>query len=125
MKKKKLKKMFEESAEQYAAKFAKIMQMDFEWWIGDNVGEVAEIGDLFVDFSDIRYVVDNNISEPDFITYYYFNIEYHKCRTNIDAFCRLLADEKHRLGHNFSYDGFEKKLLHDRINEDDNKRLPY
>lgn len=42
----------------YILRFCEKHDLNFEGWVGDRVGETAEIGDMFLDFSDIRYDID-------------------------------------------------------------------
>ena len=42
----------------YIMRFCEKHDLNFEGWVGDRVGETAEIGDMFLDFSDIRYDID-------------------------------------------------------------------
>ena len=39
-------------------------------WVGDEIGGIACIGDYFVDYKTIRYVVDNHISFDEFDQWY-------------------------------------------------------
>lgn len=43
------------------------------YWVGDDKGGVVEIADIFIDFSELRYIFDNNISCGEYLEYY----EYH------------------------------------------------
>ena len=39
-------------------------------WINDEIGGVLEICDYFLDFSDVRYIVDNDIDFDEFYEWY-------------------------------------------------------
>lgn len=57
-----LKNRFKEIANAYLQAFSEKHEYDYEEdWVGQRVGEVAELGNDFYDFTDIRYDIDNNI----------------------------------------------------------------
>ena len=43
---------------EYVLRFCEKHDLNFEGWVGDRVGGTAEIGDMLLDFSDIRYDID-------------------------------------------------------------------
>ena len=45
------------------------------YWVGDRVGEVAEVGDYFVDMSEMRYDIDNDLPEETFFKWYDYSNE--------------------------------------------------
>ena len=97
----------------YVEKFTDMFEMDFEGWIGDRIWEVAQFGDYFIDFRDLKYIVDNKVKFSTFYNWYYFVLEYHqKCNINLDSYCRLWRDAQKN---NLSVNEFEKKLLYNRI----------
>lgn len=55
----------------YILRFCEKHDLNFEGWVGDRVGETAEIGDMFLDFSDIRYdtlaptIITTNLDKKD------------------------------------------------------------
>ena len=60
----KIKKEFEKVCNAYIEKLTKILDVDFCGWIGDEVGSVANFSnDMFLDFSNIKYFVDNNTDD--------------------------------------------------------------
>lgn len=54
----------------YAHAFATKHAYSFDAWIADKVGEVAMMGDYYVDFRDIKYDIDNAIDEEEYVKYY-------------------------------------------------------
>ena len=42
----------------YIMRFCEKHDLNFDGWVGDRVGGTAEIGDMLLDFSDIRFDVD-------------------------------------------------------------------
>lgn len=47
------------------------------WWIGDDPGTIAQIGDYFVGIHEMRYLVDNNISPDVFFKWYDYSLDIH------------------------------------------------
>ena len=47
-------------------------------WVADRVGEIAVIGDYYVDFSTIRTDIDEAVPEGEFIKYYDYCSEAHE-----------------------------------------------
>lgn len=46
-----------------------------QMWVGDDIGGIYMEGDMFVDFRDVRYDIDNNLSEKTFEEWYWYNRE--------------------------------------------------
>lgn len=67
-----LKQRYEEIAEEYRKALIKQFYPDGEmlcddsYWVGDEIGGVLEIGDYYISYDDVRYIIDNNI---DFTTW--------------------------------------------------------
>jgi len=58
---------------------------ELEYWIGEP-GDIAVIGDYFINFSDIKYDIDNNVNPDLFWDWYYFEINYKgKHRINFNS----------------------------------------
>ena len=70
-----LKEQFNEITKEYVSLFSKKHDIEFDGWIGDNVGEIAFFADYFVDFEDIRYDIDNDIEEKKFFEWYDMEID--------------------------------------------------
>ena len=116
MKSKSLKNKFNKIAEKYIKTFCKRLELDFEFWVGDEVGGIAFICDYYFNYSDIRYAVDNEISFDYMSDWYYFIVEYgKKCYYNLDAYCRLRRDAEQN--EYFELKEFEKKLIFWRLKE--------
>jgi len=47
-------------------------------WVGDEPGTVAIIGDIFANFDDIRYDIDNDIPTSKFEEWYYKSVDIHE-----------------------------------------------
>lgn len=55
---------------EYVALFEKKHEMQFDFWVGDDVGDVGMFGDFYVDFRTIRFDIENDIEESLFIRWY-------------------------------------------------------
>lgn len=72
---KKLQKEYYRICNQYLLEFCKKHEWDFEWWVSDEPGTIAMIGDYFIAFDQMRYDIDNNIDEAAFIKWYDYALE--------------------------------------------------
>ena len=59
----------------YAHVFATKHAYSFDAWVADKVGEVAMMGDYYVDFCDIKYDIDNDIDADEYVKYYDYCLE--------------------------------------------------
>jgi len=109
----KLKNNYKNSVNSYIEEFKKRHEIDFDFWIGDLVGEVCCFGDYTFNFSDIKYVIDNSISFDYLRDWYWFVVEFNKCYYNLNSYCKLRKDEEAKEQFNLHY--FEKKLIYMRI----------
>ena len=110
-----LKINYEKSVNAYIQEFEKKHKVDFDFWIGDLIGEVCCFGDYTFNFSDIKCVIDNSISFDYLVDWYWFIVEYGKCYYNLNSYCKLRNDEESK--ENFNLDFFEKKLIYMCINK--------
>lgn len=67
---KNLQKEYYRICNQYLLEFCKKHEYDFEFWVGDEPGTIAMIGDYFVGFREMKYDIDHNIPEEAFIKWY-------------------------------------------------------
>jgi hypothetical protein len=70
MKIEKLKNRYYEICNQIVSEFCKKQEMEFDSWVGDIVGEIALIGDYYLNFSDILQDLNTN-QEKWFILQWY------------------------------------------------------
>lgn len=68
---------YEAACLNYLAAFMKQYDLtcDPEPWVGNEIGTIAEVGDYFFGFDDIRRCVDENVKWQDLIEWYDYNIE--------------------------------------------------
>jgi len=110
---KKIETDYNNAVEVYLKKFEEISGMDFDWWVGDRIGEVAGFAEYFFQFSDIKYLVDFSIKIDYLLEWSDFSVEFSKCYYNFESYCKLRRDaEKNEY---FELDNFEKNLLYLRI----------
>ena len=92
---------YEDACNNYITEFVRISEFDFEGWIGYNVGGIALFGDYAIDFSNIVYIVDNDVPIDTFVNWYWFCAEYEQCKINLQNYFKLECDykaEKIKLG---------------------------
>lgn len=100
----KLKTDWENLTIEYVKIFCKKHEMYYEEdsWIGNKIGEIICIGDYYIDFSDIKYDIDNNIPEEKFDSWYWKSLEVYqitgKNYMSYESFCKgapdIWTDEK-------------------------------
>jgi hypothetical protein len=75
--KQELKLAYEAACTNYLAAFMEKYDLscDPEPWVGNEVGTVAEVGDYFFDFQDIKRCVDEDVTFDTLIEWYDYNIE--------------------------------------------------
>lgn len=77
MDKEKIKKDFETACEEYLKALCEMFEMPYEKdaWVGSDVGTVASVGDYFIGFDEIRYIVDNDLTLDEYLQYYDYCLE--------------------------------------------------
>ena len=111
-----LERKYNKIVNKYCKTFANNNEIDFEGWIGGRIGEIAEFGDYFFDFHEIKFCVENDISIDILINWYYFFLEFHKkANYNFESYYKLRLDFEHKKGFGFDNLEFEKYLLYIRI----------
>ena len=68
---------YEAAVENYLSAFMKQYDLtcDPEPWVGNEIGTIAEVGDYFFGFDDIKRCVDENVKWEDLIEWYDYNCE--------------------------------------------------
>jgi len=120
-----LKKRFEAVANEYLLKFIKKQDLDFDGWIGDDVGGIASfICQYFFNFDDIRYDIDNKCkkglilhwqddcleNKPNYINYYSYHkgLKFDMLNKEVEP-KEFTTEETEKLKEDF------KKLLHEKL----------
>jgi len=70
-----IKRKYEKLCMDYILRFCEKHDLNFEGWVGDRVGETAEIGDMFLDFGDIRYDMDTEQKTDEIIKWWNYAFE--------------------------------------------------
>jgi len=91
--KEKLKNDYKNACNNYIEEFERIYEFDFEGWIGD-IGKIALFGDYAIDFSNIVYMIDNDVSVYTFLNWYWFCAEYEQCKINLKSYVKIESDYK-------------------------------
>ena len=68
---------YEAAVENYLSAFMKQYDLscDPEPWVGNEIGTIAEVGDYFFGFNDIKRCVDEDVKWEDLIEWYDYNTE--------------------------------------------------
>lgn len=95
-----LKKDWEKLTNEYVKNFCEKHEISFEeeyMWVADVVGGIVNVGDYFIDFSIIKYDIDNNISEEKFDKWYWKSLEVYQITEenylSYEAFCKGAPDK--------------------------------
>jgi len=83
----KLKKDYEEAVKNYTEFFRIKQQLDFDYWVADQVGTVGMFGDYFFSFDDIRYDIDNEIDANIIMQWQNYGVE-HKSKVNYPSYVK-------------------------------------
>ena len=79
----------------YIHAFEKKHKIYFDGWVGNDVGGIAEFGDYFFNYDDIRYDIDNNIRKSMILKWYNADLEHNMDREerqhiNYSSYCKGL-----------------------------------
>ena len=108
-----IKVTYEKSIQLYIDKFCLLNKIEFNYWVGGNVGYIAVFGDYFFNFSDIKYAVDHEINFEWISNWYDFNVYFgEKCSICLIDYIKLRKMSDNDF---FNIDDFEKKILYSRI----------
>lgn len=103
-----MKNKYTKIVHEYIKAFEEKQNIDFDYWIEEN--EIAEFSSYPFNFSDIKYDIDNNISEGKIIEWHYDVLENYKTLgfINYKSFCKglrysdlqLFQVVKNKINHN-------------------------
>ena len=79
MDKGKVKKDFETACDNYLKAICEMFELFYEEdaWVAGDVGTIACVGDYFIGFDEIRYIVDNDLTLDEYLQYYDYCLEAH------------------------------------------------
>ena len=69
-----LKERYNSICDEWLKLFSEKQELEFVYWIGDTVGEIAVFGDFYFNMSDIIYDINNNSPKGEIIDWYYDNL---------------------------------------------------
>ena len=72
-----LKEKADKLAMKYIKEFEKKYELYFEFAVADDYFNVLNFGDYFVNFSDVKYCIDNNVDSELFFNWYNDNLEFN------------------------------------------------
>lgn len=93
-----LKSEWDKLCNMYLKKFCDKHEYTYEpdCWVANDIGTIANIGDMFVSMDNIRYDIDNNIEETMFEKWYWKSIEIFELTgkdfMNYESFCKGAPD---------------------------------
>jgi len=91
MKMKTLENAYNKAIHAYIQAFCKKQEIDFDFWVGDQVGGMASFNDWYhFDFLSIKYDIDTDQPAGLILIYFDDSVEYNDCRINYESYCRGL-----------------------------------
>lgn len=72
---KRLQKKYENVCMEYIKRFEEKHEMDFDGFVGNQIGGIACFGDLFLNFTDIVYDINSEQPKHHIISWYWDNVE--------------------------------------------------
>ena len=89
-----LKEKADKLAMKYIKEFEKKYEVYFEFAVADNYFDVLNFGDYYVNFTDIKYCIDNNVSSESFFNWYEDNLEFNFLKESERIYINLPSYEK-------------------------------
>ena len=65
------KELYESGCLGYVHQFETKHSIEFDGWVGNEVGELASFNEMFVNFRDLKFDIDSNLPEQIFAEWYY------------------------------------------------------
>lgn len=91
--------IYKDICERYVNEFCKKHEYDSpeRFWVGDDVGDILVVNDMFINFNDIRYDIDNNIEKHEFEKWYWKSLDVYEITgekyLNYESFCKGAPDK--------------------------------
>lgn len=83
---KKLLENYEKAVNEIIDYFCEKQDLDFEYWAGDCVGEVACFGDIFLNFDDIIHDLKNDAPKGLIIDWYFEQLDNERININYRSY---------------------------------------
>ena len=87
-------KKYKEICNAIVVQFCEKQDMDFNGWIADEVGGIAECSDFYFNFVDIVKDIDRNIEKGVIIDWYYSNTDNENNYINYNSWLMGLRHDK-------------------------------
>ena len=84
-----LKEKADKLAIKYIKEFEKKYELYLEFAVADDYFNVLNFGDYFVNFSDVKYCIDNNVNSELFFNWYDDNLVYALKTKSIHTYINL------------------------------------
>ena len=74
-----LNQRYTEACEDYLKAFCEAYELPYEKdsWVGNEVGTIALVGDYYIDFQDMKYMLDNDIAFENWLRWYDYCLDAH------------------------------------------------
>ena len=74
-----LKKNYEKACNEILKAFCSTYELQYEEnaWVAGDVGTIAEVGDYYIDFQDMKYMLDNDIAFEEWLRWYDYCLDAH------------------------------------------------
>lgn len=110
--------------DEYIALFEEKEELQFAGFVGKQFGGVCEFSDMFFDFLDIKYSIDNNLPKGMIIQWYDHNIDYNLNKSHtyplnisLEAYSKGIRHEKERQYKTFTLEySHEQNQFHHNYN---------
>ncbi len=70
-----MKKAYNKAVTAYILAFVNKHELQFDAWVGEHIGEIAIISDMYINFDDIRHDIDTEQPHPNILDWYYSCLE--------------------------------------------------
>lgn len=84
-----IKNKWREVSDEYLKLFCEALGFDYDsdaYWIGDDPGTIAQIGDFFVGINEMRFFVDNAVDPELFFKWYDYSLDIHELQADYNQF---------------------------------------
>lgn len=97
-----LKENYENACNEYLNAFCSTYELQYEKdaWVAGDVGTIALIGDYYIDFQDMMYMLNNNIAFDEWLRWYDYSLDAHDLGLDVPNFpswckgCPRLTEEQ-------------------------------
>ena len=76
---------YEQAVKNYVEFFCIKQQLEFDYWVADQIGTVANFGDYWFNLEDIRYDIDKEIDANTIMEWQNYAVE-HESKVNYSSY---------------------------------------